>query len=129
MGVVGLTLLVEARRAGLEVRAEGDRLVVRGPRRLEPLARRLLEHKAEVLAVLRPCPTCGTTPGERELVRVRRALDAILAEYERHLSVCRECGGWAGPWCDAGRELRGRYLEAWLAWQAWRREEEEVTRP
>jgi hypothetical protein len=48
----GLTLLAEARAAGLKVKAEGTRLVVRGPREAEPVAKRLLAHKAEVMAAL-----------------------------------------------------------------------------
>src|SRR5512136_2848221 len=48
----GLALLSEATAAGLTVLADGDRLVVRGPRFAEPMARRLLEHKAAVLAAL-----------------------------------------------------------------------------
>jgi hypothetical protein len=47
-----VTLLHEAREAGLEVRADGDRLVVRGPRSAEALARTLLAHKAELLTML-----------------------------------------------------------------------------
>ncbi len=49
---VAAVVLDESRAAGLEVRAEGGRLVVRGPRTQEGLARRLLERKAEVLALL-----------------------------------------------------------------------------
>ena len=52
MGGAAVSLLAEARSAGLEVRAEPDRLVVRGPRHAEPLAKRLLERKGEVLALL-----------------------------------------------------------------------------
>src|SRR5688572_1000777 len=48
----GMTLLAEARAAGLEVRADGDRLVVRGPRTQEGLARALLAHKPDVLTAL-----------------------------------------------------------------------------
>jgi hypothetical protein len=48
----GLMLLHEARAAGLKVKAEGDRLRIQGPRRAEALARRLLDHKAAVLAAL-----------------------------------------------------------------------------
>ena len=48
----GLTLLAEARAAGLSVAAQGCRLVVRGPRRAEAMARRLIEHKADVMAAL-----------------------------------------------------------------------------
>jgi len=47
-----LILLRQAVTEGLEVQAEGDRLVVRGPVRLESLARALLEHKAELLPLL-----------------------------------------------------------------------------
>ncbi|NQT12730.1 MAG: hypothetical protein HQ582_08275 [Planctomycetes bacterium] len=70
----GMMLLAEAHRAGLKVAAEGDKLVVRGPRHLEPLAARLLAHKPAVMAALRsetrkqrtankvgvdPCYWCG----------------------------------------------------------------------
>ena len=49
----GLRLLTEAQTAGLTVDALPDGwLRVRGPKRLEPLARRLLDHKAVVLAAL-----------------------------------------------------------------------------
>lgn len=50
--MVGLTLLTEARAAGLAVRVDGDRLIVRGPRQAEALARRLIAHKAEILTAL-----------------------------------------------------------------------------
>jgi len=45
-------LLEEARAAGLTVEADGDRLVVRGPRERGALVRRLLADKAAVLAGL-----------------------------------------------------------------------------
>ena len=48
----GLTLIAEARAAGLSVAAQGGRLVLRGPRRAGAMARRLLEHKADVMAAL-----------------------------------------------------------------------------
>jgi hypothetical protein len=60
----GLTLLQQARAAGLAVRAEGDRLCVRGPRRAEALARLLLDHKAQVLAALAPAAPVAVTPGD-----------------------------------------------------------------
>jgi len=63
--MVGLTLLDEARAAGLTVLADGDRLVVRGPRAAEAVARRLLEHKTAVLAALAP-----------QVVESQAALDA-----------------------------------------------------
>ncbi len=48
----GVALLDEARAAGLTVRADGDRLVVRGPRRCAALARSILDHKPDVMALL-----------------------------------------------------------------------------
>jgi hypothetical protein len=47
-----MTLLHDARRAGLRVRRDGSQLVVEGPRSLESLARSLLAEKADVLAAL-----------------------------------------------------------------------------
>jgi hypothetical protein len=50
--VDGLTLLADARRAGLRVACDGERLVVRGPRRLEPVARTLIAEKPAILRAL-----------------------------------------------------------------------------
>ena len=47
-----LTLLRRARDAGLRVAAESGKLVIRGPKQAEPVARFLIAHKAEVLAAL-----------------------------------------------------------------------------
>ncbi len=48
----GVELLRQARDAGLCVQAEGDRLRIRGPKRLEPLALELLRCKVELIAIL-----------------------------------------------------------------------------
>jgi hypothetical protein len=45
-------LLVAARDAGLDVRANGHRLIIRGPKSADALARQLLSRKAEVMAAL-----------------------------------------------------------------------------
>ncbi len=50
--MVAVTLLQEAEAAGLTVRVEGDRLVVRGPKSAGAIAERLLDHKAEVIKTL-----------------------------------------------------------------------------
>ncbi len=47
-----VTLLTRARAAGLSVTADGDRLVVRGPKDCAPIAEELLANKAEVMALL-----------------------------------------------------------------------------
>jgi hypothetical protein len=48
----GLMLLDRAREAGLRFRAEGDRLVIRGPKKAASLAMELLSRKDEVLRLL-----------------------------------------------------------------------------
>lgn len=45
-------LLREAHAVGLTLRVEADRLVIRGPRRAEMIAKRLLDRKPEVIAAL-----------------------------------------------------------------------------
>ena len=61
--MVGMNLLAEA--PGLAVAADGDRLCIRGPKSAGEIARRLLDHKAEVMAALQaeadeadPRPAC-----------------------------------------------------------------------
>ena len=49
----GLRLLREGLDAGLRIEARDDQLVVQGPRRLEPIARRLLAAKRHVMDAIR----------------------------------------------------------------------------
>ncbi len=49
-----VTLIERARAAGLTVRADGDRLIVHGPKAAEALVHELAAHKAEVLRLLAP---------------------------------------------------------------------------
>jgi hypothetical protein len=48
----GLSLLRQARNAGLRLEAAGDKLKIVGPKRAEPVVKLLAAHKAEVLAAL-----------------------------------------------------------------------------
>ncbi len=50
--MVAVSLLQEAEAAGLSVRVDGDRLVVRGPKSAADIAERLLDRKAEVIEAL-----------------------------------------------------------------------------
>ena len=50
--MVSLDLISEARDAGLTITVDGDLLVIRGPKSAASLARRLIDSKAEVLALL-----------------------------------------------------------------------------
>lgn len=48
----GMILLLEARRAGLKLSTDGDRLLIRGPKIAEPLVRRIIANKPIVVAAL-----------------------------------------------------------------------------
>jgi hypothetical protein len=50
--MVGMNLLAEARMAGLTVLADGDRLRLAGPKSADPIARKLLDRKADVMVAL-----------------------------------------------------------------------------
>jgi hypothetical protein len=97
--VDGLMLLRQARQAGLRVGADGDRLVVEGPRRLESMARTLLAEKPEVLRAL---AREGTEVGWR--VQVMRP--QVPAKGAIPLLVARPGGPWdQGRCCSCGDAL------------------------
>ena len=97
----GMTLLEEARAAGLTVLADGTRLVVRGPRAAEAMARRLLERKVEVLAAL-AAPIAARSAGQPPAVVVAvDPSDCQHADVEEIPTFdgyfnrrCRHCGRW-----------------------------------
>ena len=85
----GLMLLRRARDAGLAVTAEGDKLVIRGPKRAEPVALLLIEHKPKVLAAL--------VPAERAAQRWRDCCGGpgpAARDTRSDLGVHRLCCGW-----------------------------------
>lgn len=60
--MVGLTeLLASARAAGLTWHADGERLIVRGPRSAGDIATQLLAHKSELLTTHTPQPPLTAT--------------------------------------------------------------------
>jgi hypothetical protein len=97
-----MTLLVSARSSGLRVWAEDGLLVVRGPRRAEPLARQILERRPEILALLsteRPWP-----PRPAELA------------------------GWPVEWRQCWGERANELEASGLPWQAAERQAFDETR-
>jgi hypothetical protein len=118
--VDGLTLLREARRVGLAVAEDGERLVVRGPRRLEPAAMQLLAHKDEVRQALviersevewRVSAMRTMAPGQGPIPLLLARPDAV-----RGPDACCSCGDRLGPdepyRCRACVEAAVRVLEA-----------------
>jgi len=49
-----LALIDEAREAGLRLKVDGPKLIIRGPETAEAIALRLIERKGEVRGLLRP---------------------------------------------------------------------------
>jgi hypothetical protein len=106
--MVGMTLLDEARTAGQTLRADGGKLVIRGPASAEPLVRRLLANKAAVLSALAPMPDAAPAAGRCKLAPAE--------------PVCR-CGSvrWRDVPIHAGQSVRrdcgrcGRFL-AFIVW-------------
>lgn len=72
----GLILIRQAEAAGLTVLADGDKLVIRGPRMGELLAKQLLANKPLVMAVLKGSP-------EEDVTTTNWAADArkVIAQF------------------------------------------------
>jgi hypothetical protein len=108
--VTVLDLLADCRLRGVELNLDGDRLrwLCRGE--LSPdLLNRLRDHKADLLAALRPrpCPACGRPTDARR--RCWRCCDRPCADCGRptgsaFVQRCCACGhrlnGNAGGWAE-----------------------------
>src|SRR4051812_32048054 len=78
------TLLDEARTAGLTVRADGDQLVIRGPRAAAGIVHALIAQKSVVLAAL-----AGQTDDHAAvLARLRGQRDHLVARLEVGWAIC-----------------------------------------
>src|SRR4051794_16110792 len=102
----GLMLLQEARAAGLEIKLDGDRLVVRGPRSAAPLAERLLEMKLEIIPLLESEDDEVTWRVEamRRQIRPGPIIPFLVArrDFVDAPGCCLSCGDPCGP----GRRYR-----------------------
>ncbi len=96
----GLMLLRQARLAGLHVRGDGDRLVVRGPRRLEPIARTLLAEKPRILrALAEEQEVAWRIDAMRPQVTAHGAIPLLLARLGIRFphGTCCSCGAPLSP--------------------------------
>ena len=121
-----VALLHRAREAGLRVEFTGDGLVVRGPKRAEPVVRLLAAHKTEVMAVLaataqennllaptplfeRVAQPAEGEPGLEQPCIARRGrvqqLDGVFLHF------CVKCGRFGAYGC--GVRLRAGQLGRW----------------
>ena len=111
-----VTLLQRAQEAGLRVERAGDKLVVRGPRRAEPVVRLLAEHKAELLAALAAIPSFARVvplnDGEPALEQPCAARRGRVQELDdAFLHFCCRCGRFAA--FGYGVRLRAGQLGRW----------------
>ncbi|NOT01728.1 MAG: hypothetical protein HOP29_13990 [Phycisphaerales bacterium] len=90
----GVTLSREAAESGLAVTADGGRLVIQGPRRLEALAGRLIAHKAMVMAAL---------AGELVEIVGRTCIRFTADATEHDKAIVRAMAEWDEPRHTAGR--------------------------
>ena len=95
----GLTLLQEAKAAGLTVIADGDKLIVRGPRRLEHVARKLLDHKPDVLPIVKALNLAKLViPGSWTVMSVDDQAETPIDDAIDPPDPCPNCGGIAMWW-------------------------------
>jgi hypothetical protein len=104
-------LLAEAEAAGLSVRVEGEKLVVRGPRKAEELVRVILRRKAEVMAWLassardRPCSTAvaqDQLPSPPEAADERQLLVLMPNGDIKNIGSLAALPEEATHWCRLG---------------------------
>jgi hypothetical protein len=100
----GVTLLRRAREAGLAVAAEGKKLVIRGPRRAEPVARLLIEHKPKVMAALAPSAVDCLDASELECAAAGERGDRHVDGADHSASVTNARG-----WCNFYAERAAHY--------------------
>ena len=112
-------VLAEARAVGLEVRAEANRLVVRGPRLHEEIARQLLEQKPVVLALLgEEAVALGwRTAAMRPQVPERGSIPVLVARVGATTpGHCLSCGEPLAPGRTARCALCVRAAQVVLGW-------------
>jgi hypothetical protein len=97
--------MAEARAAGLDIRANVNRLIIRGPRREAHLAERLLARKAEVLELLaaEDAEVAWRVAAMRPQVPMRGPVPFLIArDVPLESSCCSACG------CPLGANQRFR---------------------
>jgi hypothetical protein len=104
----GLSLLRQAEEAGLAVALDGGRLVIRGPKRAEPVARLLIEHKPDVLAVL---VRADRMPNPAKIKRQNAA--EAQAWHDRYAARIVHWFRGGDPWQEAERLAFGELILAW----------------
>jgi hypothetical protein len=116
-----VALLHRAQEVGLRIEPMGDKLLIRGPKRAEPVVKLLAEHKAEVLAALAPDPStskCGDQYEAVDATQARRWRDRLAA---RTVDWFHGDRGWEDArrlaWGDVENEWHELHGQRWPSWQ------------
>lgn len=112
----GITLLLEARKVGLDVRVDGDELVIRGPRSQGRLARMLLDQKHDVLVALK-MELQAQVLGSQKVSPHLDANGVLVIPFDCH----KRFHWWNGGQCilttlgelDASEQIIRRYVPGW----------------
>src|SRR5690349_7035576 len=91
-------VLREAQAAGLLIQADGDRLLVRGPKRLEAVAQEVLRYKPEILVHL-------ATESDEVAWRAARMQGQILSGKPIPFLVARVSQAVPGQCLSCGEEM------------------------
>jgi hypothetical protein len=114
----GLNLLRRARDAGLAVEVEGDKLVIRGPKRAEPVARLLIDHKPEVMAALVPADPPALEAGESDPDPARWRRHYLIRAIRWELSGARPARlAQHVAWGELLKEWHEHHGQRWPTWQ------------
>lgn len=96
--MVGLSLLHAAREAGLTVTAVGDKLVIRGPKQADAVARRLLTSKSDVMAALLRAKPAMRSGLLGEIVEHSKDFVPAWEDCPEVLDPCPKCASLARWW-------------------------------
>jgi hypothetical protein len=115
-----LALLHRAQEVGLRIECMGDKLLVRGPKRAEPVVKLLAEYKAEVLAALAPASTSKCTDHDAaaaatEAIRWHDRLATRIVDWFHGDRGWEEARRLA--WGDVENEWHDLHGRRWPSWQ------------
>jgi hypothetical protein len=112
-----LTILRRAQEVGLRIETAGDKLLVRGPKRAEPVVRLLAEHKVEVLAALAAADQDQDQPVRMAEAHRWRGRFASLAFAWSHGGDRNWDAARRLAWGDLENEWHELHGQRWPSWQ------------
>ena len=112
----GLTLIREAKAAGLSVAVAGEQLIIRGPRQAEQVARKLIAHKSAVLAAIAVQDDVGAAAEMHDDLPLHDEAEAaeLRYAYAERVGIRLFDAGYSRR--EAERLAYGEAIERWCDW-------------